>query len=87
MVLEHDPCHWEASRAQQFSVDRFSTQAEITAEGPAPQALPVLPIAPADNPGSPQMHQDIAFLHPPKTWEILVLPIQEERQRPGLGIG
>lgn len=44
---------------------------------PAPQALPVLL---ADNPGAPQMHEDIAFLLPTKTREVLALPIQEERQ-------
>ena len=79
MVLEHDPRHGEASRAQQFTIDHFSTQAEIAAVRPVPQALLVLPIPPADNPGAPQMHQDIVFLHPPKTRKVLVLPIQEER--------
>lgn len=45
---------------------------------PALQDLLVLPIPPAHNPGAPQMHQDITFLHPPKTWQVLVPPIQEE---------
>lgn len=83
MVLEHDPHHGEASRARQFTIDHFSTQAEIMAARPAPL---VLPIPPAHNPGAPQMHQDITFLHPPKTWQVLVPPIQEWRHL-GLGIG